>query len=193
MMQKEFEELTGVIVSNSEYTSIEREYMSCEDEKRIFCKKWVKNGGAAMLAKNRLAEIERLNAQVLALKNEVSALQEKLDKAQKWNLVVDSKKTQTEYEEIEKDALSGIGRFLTNEEAIQVIADETGFDKDKIIIRHSVSAYEVSNSGETRNTKQIPREPVYVSSDYMYIRFAVKCGAWLDEYEYIDDDFSRID
>lgn len=159
MMQKEFEELTGVIVSNSEYTSIEREYMSCEDEKRIFCKKWVKNGGAAMLAKNRLAEIERLNAQVLALKNEVSALREKLDKAQKWNLVVDSKKTQTEYEEIEKDALSGIGRFLTNEEAIQVIADETGFDKDKIIIRHSVSAYEVSNSGETRNTKQIPRNP----------------------------------
>lgn len=193
MMQKEFEELTGVIVSNSEYTSIEREYMSCEDEKRIFCKKWVKNGGAAMLAKNRLAEIERLNAQVLALKNEVSALREKLDKAQKWNLVVDSKKTQTEYEEIEKDALSGIGRFLTNEEAIQVIADETGFDKDKIIIRHSVSAYEVSNSGETRNTKQIPREPIYVSSDYMYIRFAEKCGAWLDEYEYIDDDFSRID
>lgn len=193
MMQKEFEELTGVIVSNSEYTSIEREYMSCEDEKRIFCKKWVKNGGAAMLAKNRLAEIERLNAQVLALKNEVSALREKLDKAQKWNLVVDSKKTQTEYEEIEKDALSGIGRFLTNEEAIQVIADETGFDKDKIIIRHSVSAYEVSNSGETRNTKQIPREPIYVSSDYMYIRFAVKCGAWLYECEYIDDDFSCID
>lgn len=34
MMQKEFEELTGVIVSNSEYTSIEREYMSCEDEKK---------------------------------------------------------------------------------------------------------------------------------------------------------------
>lgn len=63
----------------------------------------------------------------------------------------------------------------------------------KVIIRHSVSAYEVSNSGETRNTKQIPREPIYVSSDYMYIRFAVKCGAWLDEYEYIDDDFSRID
>lgn len=81
MMQKEFEELTGVIVSNSEYTSIEREYMSCEDEKRIFCKKWVKNGGAAMLAKNRLAEIERLNAQVLALKNEVSALREKLDQS----------------------------------------------------------------------------------------------------------------
>lgn len=104
MMQKEFEELTGVIVSNSEYASIEREYMSCEDEKRIFCKKWVKNGGAAMLAKNRLAEIERLNAQVLALKNEASALREKLDKAQKWNLVVDSKKTQTEYEEIERDA-----------------------------------------------------------------------------------------
>lgn len=193
MMQKEFEELTGVIVSNSEYASIEREYMSCEDEKRIFCKKWVKNGGAAMLAKNRLAEIERLNAQVLALKNEASALREKLDKVQKWNLVVDSKKTQTEYEEIERDASSGIGRFLTNEEAIQVIADETGFDKDKIIIRHSVSAYEVSNSGETRNTKQIPREPIYVSSDYMYIRFAVKYGAWLDEYEYIDDDFSRID
>lgn len=104
MMQKEFEELTGVIVSNSEYASIEKEYMSCEDEKRIFCKKWVKNGGAAMLAKNRLAEIERLNAQVLALKNEASALREKLDKAQKWNLVVDSKKTQTEYEEIERDA-----------------------------------------------------------------------------------------
>lgn len=193
MMQKEFEELTGVIVSNSEYASIEKEYMSCEDEKRIFCKKWVKNGGAAMLAKNRLAEIERLNAQVLALKNEASALREKLDKAQKWNLVVDSKKTQTEYEEIERDASSGIGRFLTDEEAIQVIADETGFDKDKVIIRHSVSAYEVSNSGETRNTKQIPREPIYVSSDYMYIRFAVKCGAWLDEYKYIDDDFSRID
>ena len=193
MMQKEFEELTGVIVSNSEYASIEKEYMSCEDEKRIFCKKWVKNGGAAMLAKNRLAEIERLNVQVLALKNEASALREKLDKAQKWNLVVDSKKTQTEYEEIERDASSGIGRFLTDEEAIQVIADETGFDKDKVIIRHSVSAYEVSNSGETRNTKQIPREPIYVSSDYMYIRFAVKCGTWLDEYEYIDDDFSRID
>lgn len=193
MMQKEFEELTGFIVSNSEYALIEKAYMDCEDDKKTFCRQWVKNGGVNMLSKERLTEIERLKAQVLALKNEASALREKLDKAQKWNLVVDSKKTQTEYEEIERDASSGIGRFLTDEEAIQVIADETGFDKDKVIIRHSVSAYEVSNSGETRNTKQIPREPIYVSSDYMYIRFAVKCGAWLDEYEYIDDDFSRID
>ena len=63
MMQKEFEELTGVIVSNSEYASIEREYMSCEDEKRIFCKKWVKNGGAAMLAKNRLVRPSRKTRQ----------------------------------------------------------------------------------------------------------------------------------
>lgn len=39
MMQKEFEELTGVIVSNSEYASIEKEYMSCEDEKRIGSRK----------------------------------------------------------------------------------------------------------------------------------------------------------
>lgn len=193
MMQKEFEELTGFIVSNSEYALIEKAYMDCEDDKKTFCRQWVKNGGVNMLSKERLTEIERLKAQVLTLQNEISTLSEKLEKAQEWNLVVDSKKTQTEYEEIERDASSGIGHFLTDEEAIQVIADETGFDKDKIIIRHSVSAYEVSNSGETRNTKQIPREPIYVSSNYMYIRFAVKCGAWLDEYEYIDDDFSRID
>ena len=86
-------------------------------------------------------------------------------------------KTQTEYEEIERDASSGIGRFLTDEEAIQVIADETGFDKDKVIIRHSVSAYEVSNSGETRNTKQIPRR-THLCFQRLYvhpIRRKVRC------------------
>ena len=81
MMQKEFEELTGVIVSNSEYALIEKAYMDCEDDKKTFCRQWVKNGGANMLSKERLAEIERLKAQVLTLQNEISALSEKLEKS----------------------------------------------------------------------------------------------------------------
>lgn len=131
MMQKEFEWLTGVIVSTSEYALIEKAYMDCEDDKKTFCRQWVKNGGANMLSKERLAEIERLKAQVLTLQNEISALSEKLEKAQEWRFVVESQKTQSEYEEYEKDALSGIGRFLTDEEAVQVVADETGLIKTK--------------------------------------------------------------
>lgn len=71
MMQKEFEELTGVIVSNSEYASIEKEYMSCEDEKRIFCKKWVKNGGAAMLAMPICAQKQRSTALLLLKQRQI--------------------------------------------------------------------------------------------------------------------------
>ena len=167
--------------------------MDCEDDKKTFCRQWVKNGGANMLSKERLAEIERLKAQVLTLQNEISVLSEKLEKAQEWRFVVESQKTQSEYEEYEKDALSGIGRFLTDEEAVQVVADETGFDKNKIIIRHSVSAYEANRFGDTRETKQLPRKAIYISTDYMYIRFAVNCGPYVDEYEYIDDGYCDVD
>ena len=192
MMQKEFEELTGFIVSNSEYALIEKAYMDCEDDKKTFCRQWVKNGGVNMLSKERLTEIERLKAQVLTLQNEISTLSEKLEKAQKWRFVVESQRTQSEYEEYEKDALSGIGRLLTDEEAVQVVADETGFDKNKIIIRHSVSAYEANRFGDTRGTKQLPRKAIYISTDYMYIRFAVNCGPYVDEYEYIDDGYCDV-
>lgn len=102
MMQKEFEELTGFIVSNSEYALIEKAYMDCEDDKKTFCRQWVKNGGVNMLSKERLTEIERLKAQVLTLQNEISTLSEKLEKAQEWRFVVESQRTQSEYEEYEK-------------------------------------------------------------------------------------------
>ena len=68
MMQKEFEGLTGVIVSTSEYALIEKAYMDCEDDKKTFCRQWVKNGGANMLSKERLAEIKRLKAGFYASK-----------------------------------------------------------------------------------------------------------------------------
>lgn len=42
MLQQEFFKLTGVELSAKEYEKVENAYMGCTDDKRTFCKKWLK-------------------------------------------------------------------------------------------------------------------------------------------------------
>lgn len=59
MLQKEFEDRTGIKVSLKEYSAIEEVYMESDLDKNEFCKMWCKmNTGRIKAAKKELAEKE---------------------------------------------------------------------------------------------------------------------------------------
>lgn len=80
------------------------------------------------------------------------------------------------------DALlnSGSARELTDEEAIEMICNEFGFDPEKVTIVHSVGVYEMeTHSRRLRKVGTTERKPLYDATDWNYIRF--NCSNWFYE------------
>lgn len=79
MLQKEFEELTGLKLSDDGYAEVEECYMNTDLDKVMFCKLWVENPTA-------LKEIERKTVLVRELYGERKCLSNFLiDQAEKWS------------------------------------------------------------------------------------------------------------
>ncbi len=73
--------------------------------------------------------------------------------------------------------LAECGRVLTDEEAIDIIAQEFGFDREKIEIVHEVAQEMVDEKGYCRCVGVYERNPVFEAWDWNYIRFNVKANA----------------
>ena len=63
----------------------------------------------------------------------------------------------------------------TDEEAKAFIADECGFDPEKIRILHEVNTYEVNKHRRLRKSGTFDRAPVYEATDWNYVRFDCAC------------------
>ena len=80
------------------------------------------------------------------------------------------------------DALlnSGSARELTDEEAIEMVCNEFGFDPEKVTIVRSVGVYEMeTHSRRLRKVGTTERKPLYDATDWNYIRF--NCANWFYE------------
>ena len=60
---------------------------------------------------------------------------------------------------------------MTDEEAKAFIADECGFNPEKIRILHEASTYDVNKHLRLRKSGTFDRAPVYESTDWNYVRF----------------------
>ncbi|MCM1524040.1 MAG: hypothetical protein NC120_06240 [Ruminococcus sp.] len=106
------------------------------------------------------------------LKAEVSRLKERLEKEQEWKPYEDKDNvSQADYEHL----ISGCGtKYLSDDEAKEILYDWFGFAKEKVKIINSVNTYEISRHGRLRKTGTLERRPAYNATDWNYIRF--NCG-----------------
>ena len=179
MMMHEFTERTGFEPTATEYAEIEKAYYNFGGDKDAFCKAFLKDGGTRKLCKARAVEIDRLNnllmeneqqykKEIAEREKQIEKLTIELDRELEWK---PSDSTGTNMTQERYEHLANCGQAMTDEEAKAFIADECGFDPEKIRIRHEVSTYEVNKYRRLRVADTFDRAPVYESTDWNYVRF----------------------
>ena len=183
MMISEFIERTGFEPTASEYAKIEEAYYDFNGNKDEFCKAFVKNGGEKEIYKARSEEIAQLKIQLVemekqhkaemeACEKQIATLTAELDCELEWK---PSDSTGTNMEQKRYEELAKYGKAMTDEEAKAFIADECGFDPEKIRILHEVNTYEVNKHRRLRKSGTFDRAPVYEATDWNYVRFDCAC------------------
>ena len=87
--------------------------------------------------------------------------------------------TQRDYVKLKEDSFT---KVMTDEEAANFIAEELGFNAERVKIILTVETYEVDKHRRMRVAGTYEREPLYESTDWNYVRFDVNGIG----YEYID-------
>ena len=183
MMMSEFIDRTGFEPTAKEYAKIEETYYDFDGDKDAFCKAFVKDGGARKLCKARAAEIDRLNSLLLESERQykkdmadrekrIDELTAELDRELEWK---PSDGAGTNMSQNDYAHLADCGKTMTDEEAKAFIADECGFDPEKIRILPEVNTYEVNKHRRLRKSGTFDRAPVYEATDWNYVRFDCAC------------------
>ena len=202
MMMSEFETLTGFHPTDDLYAEIEEAYYEFDGQKREFCAAYKANidgladtirdrahEAAAAKAREKEAEIARLNQQIEEQRKKIEMLKEELDREQEWKPWVDRDGIKQEA----YDRLRKCGRMLSDEEAIDWIEQETGFQRARIAIIRAIPEYEVNRHHQLRKTgAMIDRSPVYDATDWHYMLFRVRanCDCY---YELYNDELRPCD
>ena len=186
MMLSEFEQRTGYYPAAKEYEAIERAYMEFNGDKDTFCKAYKKNAdgiaeriqrevnlAAFKQDRSQAAEIARRDA-------EIKRLREQLDRELEWKPYEFSQNIpQADYAGLAGCIPSGAAHYMTDDEALEWICTEFGFDRSKVTILHEIDEQEINRHHQCRPTgRKIDRRPIYYATDYHYIRFNVGRGAW---------------
>lgn len=194
MTIKEFTERTGFYPTYEHYKFIEKSYMDFDGDKDAFCKAYRtnENGIAEKITREveRFVEEqtelgmhehdameERLNAQ----QEEIEKLKAQLDAELEWTPCKDAgtRMTQRDYVKLKEDRFT---KTMTDEEAANFIAEELGFNAERVRIIRKAETYEVNKHRRMRIAETYDREPLYESTDWNYVRFDVN-GI---EYEYVN-------
>ena len=191
MMLSEFVERTGFEPMPAEYAKIEEAYCGFNGDKDAFCKAFVAGDGEKKIYQARAAEIDRLNGKLLEMdkmiqqssadyERQLAVLRAELDKELEWKPYEFSQNIpQAEYAELAKCVDSGSARYMTDDEALDWVSREFGFDRSQVTILHEIDEQEINRHNLCRASGQkIDRRPVYCATDYHYIRFNAGCGAW---------------
>lgn len=191
MMLSEFVERTGFEPMPAEYAKIEEAYCGFNGDKDAFCKAFVAGDGEKKIYQARAAEIERLNGKILDLdktfqqssaeyERRLAFFQAELDRELEWKPYEFTQNIpQAEYAELTKCVDSGSARYMTDDEALDWVCQEFGFDRSQVTILHEINEQEINRHNLCRASgRKIDRRPVYCATDYYYIRFNAGCGAW---------------
>ena len=191
MMLSEFVERTGFEPMPAEYAKIEEAYCSFNGDKDAFCKAFIDGDGEKKIYQARAAEIDRLNGKILDMdktfqqssaeyERRLVFFQSELDKELEWKPYEFTQNIpQAEYAELAKCVDSGSARYMTDDEALDWVCQEFGFDRSQVTILHEINEQEINRHNLCRASgRKIDRRPVYCATDYHYIRFNAGCGAW---------------
>lgn len=194
MTIKEFTERTGFYPTYEHYKFIEKSYMDFDGDKDAFCKAYKANENG--LAEKITREVERfveeqtelgmhehdaMEERLNAQQEEIEKLKAQLDAELEWTPCKDAgtRMTQRDYVKLKEDRFT---KTMTDEEAANFIAEELGFNAERVRIIRKAETYEVNKHRRMRVAETYEREPCYGSTDWNYVRFDV-CGM---TYEYVN-------
>lgn len=130
-------------------------------------------------------EVERdMMATIARNEKRIADLEAALDREQEW------KAYENEHNVSQEDYtdLSNHGDLMSDEEAIDFIVEQTGFDRTKIKIIHEQPKEEINRHRQVRSTSEMmARHPVYAASDWNYVRFDVQANV-TRSYEFYNDE-----
>lgn len=191
MMMSEFIERTGFQPLSFEYEKIEEVYYNFDGDKDAFCRAFVLADGEKQVYQARAAEIERLNDKILEMdktakrdgaeyERRLADLQAQLDRELEWKPYEFAQNVpQADYAKLAECIHSGAARYMTDDEALDWICCEFGFDRSKVTILHEIDEQEINRHNHCRASgRKIDRRPIYCATDYHYIRFNVGRGEW---------------
>ena len=191
MMLSEFVERTGFEPMPAEYAKIEEAYCGFNGDKDAFCKAFVAGDGEKKIYQARAAVIDRLNGKILDMdkafqqssaeyEHRLAFFQAELDRELEWKPYEFTQNIpQAEYAELVKCVDSGSARYMTDDEALDWVCREFGFDRSQVTILHEIDEQEINRHNLCRASgRKIDRRPVYCATDYHYIRFNAGRGTW---------------
>lgn len=191
MMLSEFVERTGFEPLPFEYAKIEEAYCRYDGDKDAFCMAFVSGDGEKKIYQARAAEIERLNGKILEMdrdtkkageeyEKQLAFLRSELDRELEWKPYEFTQNiSQADYTALAECVPTGSARYMTDDEALDWVCREFGFDRSSVTILHDIAGQEINRHNRIRETKEkIDRRPIYCASDYHYIRFNAGCGEW---------------
>ena len=123
------------------------------------------------------ADAQRSRADASALDRdqltaEIERLKKALEREEEWKPYEPTgNTTQEAYNNLSENECA---RELSDDEAAQLIAEEFGFDRDKIVILREINVYEINRHGRLRKVGATPRRPLFDVWDWYYICFYVK-------------------
>ena len=191
MMLSEFVERTGFEPMPAEYAKIEEVYCGFNGDKDAFCKAFVAGDGEKKIYQARAAEIDRLNGKILDMdktfqqsnteyERRLAALQAELDRELEWKPYEFTQNvSQAEYTKLVKCIAGESAHYMTDDEALDWICREFGFDRSQVTILYEIDEQEINRHNHCRASgRKLDRRPVYCATDYHYIRFNAGNGAW---------------
>ena len=156
-------------------------------------------------------EVDELKAQIADLRAQVAALREESEQraAENQHLTDELTSARRRINELEgwkryedKDAYtqdayidlsqSSIADQLTDDDAKTLVADEFGFNPDRIKILHEAPVYSINGDKRIRVDYTTERLPYSASSDWNYVRFQVTTKASVFTYEMQDGELKEI-
>ena len=203
MMLSEFVERTGFEPLPFEYAKIEEAYYNFDGDKDAFCRAFVKADGEKKVYQARAAEIDRLNGKILEMdraskrdsevyEKRIADLQAQLDKELEWKPSegTGTNMTQADYESLLACCTGDHGdpHVMSEGEARMLVAEEFGFNPERVEIITTVHTYEVNKYRRLRKAGIYTRRPLYDATDWNYVRFNVRGAGCTWMYEMINGE-----
>ena len=203
MMMSEFIERTGFQPLPFEYAKIEEAYYNFDGDKDAFCRAFVKADGEKKVYQATAAEIDRLNGKILEMdraskrdsevyEKRIADLQAQLDKELEWK---PSEGTGTNMPQADYESLlacctgdHGDPHVMSEGEARMLVAEEFGFNPERVEIITTVHTYEVNKHRQLRKAAAYTRQPLYNATDWNYVRFNVRGAGSTWMYELVNGE-----
>lgn len=188
MLQKEFEQMTGIYPTIELYQAIEARYGASKMKKDEFCRLYKENkdGLAESIQyevnrelicseERQKKEIRKRDMEIDFLEKQIKSLEAELDKVRGWEKYECSKMEQEEYNTL---AVEGDTEVFSQTKAALWVSKEFGFEYGKIHVCLEIPKYQKSRDGYIRKCGTVDRAPVYNATDWNYIRFDVSGWQW---------------